>query len=159
MNNPKIKKFSNKAKAVVLGIAVLGAGGVGTLALLTDTSTTDISITSANFGLVVNDSATGSYKVDIDSDNMKPGDVRTGEITLTNESSIDSVITIDKSALAGFTSSVKDGDGAGAAEFSTVTLAEGESKKLTLDVTLPSTVTESPADQTLSITFNAEQTK
>lgn len=158
MNNPKIKKFSNKAKAVVLGVAVLGAGGVGTLALLTDTSTTDISITSANFGLVVNESDSGQYVVDIDGKNMKPGDVRTGEITLTNESSIDSVVTIDKGALVGFTSSVKDGVGPDAAEFSTVTLGEGESKKLTLDVTLPSSVTTTPDDQTLSVTFNAEQT-
>lgn len=154
MTNQKSQKFSNKAKAVVLGAAILASGAAGTFALLTDTSTTDINITSAGFGISVNDSATGVYEVAIDGENLKPGETRTGEITLKNDSTIPATVTVAKSALVNFTSDLKTADGE---DFTTVTLAEGETVDLDLTVGLDGAVTDSPADESLKVTFNAAQ--
>lgn len=156
MNTQKNKKFSNKAKAAALGLAVMATGTVGTLALLTDTSTTDINISSADFGITVNDSADGNYEVAFagGTENLKPGDVRSGDITITNDSTIDAAVTVTAGDLEGFTAAVTNVDDSA---FAGVTLAQGESVTLTVDVALPASATTSPADEVLNLTVNAAQ--
>lgn len=148
------KMFSTKAKTIVLASSVLVAGGVGTMALLTDTSTTAIEITSASVDLNVNGSSTGTYTVTMDSSNLKPGDVRTGTIVVKNDSSVPITVDATQSALTGFTSSVKDDANA---DVTRLNLAKGESKTLTLAIELPNSITTPPATQTLNVTFDADQ--
>lgn len=151
MTNPKNQKFSTKAKAVVLGAAILASGAAGTFALLSDTATTDITITSADFGIAI-----AGDGVTLDATNLKPGETRSGAVAVTNDSSIDAVITLDKSVLNGFDSSVTNAAGE---EFTTVTLPAGETTDLTLAVGLDADVTTPPAAETLKVTVNAAQTK
>lgn len=147
-------KFS-KVKAGVVAVAFIGASAVGTMALMTDTSTTDIKITSANLGLTVNGADSGTYIVDIESDNLKPGENRSGEITLLNDSSIPATITVDKSTLgAGWNQSLTNEDGE---QFTTVNVEGGESVNLNLTIGMDSDVTEPLEDDSLKITFNSEQ--
>jgi flagellar hook protein FlgE len=147
------KTFSNKAKAGILAASVVVAGGVGTMALLTDTSQTTIQITSASLGMSVNGEADGSYIVDMDSTNLSPGETRTGQITVKNDSTIPIVVDASKGSLTGFTSTLKDGP----ADVTQLNLAKGESKVLTLSIALPDTITAPPATQPLTVKFDASQ--
>lgn len=144
---------TNKIKATIAAGAILAVGGITTYSVLTDSATTNIDITSATFSLDVNGSETGTYNVVIDSDNLAPGETRNGDIVLTNKSSIPAIVSINKSELENYTASVTDDAG----EFTTVTLAPGASEELTLTVGLPEAETGSPADETLTVTFNATQ--
>lgn len=148
-----IKTLSTKAKVIALSAAVVAAGGVGTMALLTDTSTTAIEITSASLDLNVNGSAGPNYTVTMDSSNLRPGETRTGDITVRNDSTIPITVDATQSPLVDFTSSLKDG----ATEVSHLTLQKGESRKLTLSITLPGSITVPPANQTLNVSFHADQ--
>lgn len=146
---------TNKIKATIAAGAILAVGGITTYSLLSDSATTDIAITSATFQLDVNGSTTGTYNVVIDSDNLAPGETRSGDIVLTNNSSIPAIITMDKSVLDKYTASVTDA--VSGEEFTTVTLAPDASEELKLTVGLPETETGSPAMETLTVTFDAEQ--
>lgn len=144
-----------KAKAIIAGLAVLGAGTVGTMALLTDTTTATITITSANLGMVVNENAgAGTYTVEMDSSNLKPGDTREGTITVKNTGSIDADISAQLAGVSNFTATLENIDGT---PFASDTFEKGETRDLTLKVTLPAGTTTPPADENLSVTFNAEQ--
>lgn len=156
MNSTKTSKFPFKAKVAVLAVAAVGIGGVGTMALLTDTTTTDISVTSASLGLTVNESATGTYTVAIDTANMKPGDIRTAEVKVKNTSTIPAVITSTKGSLTQYTSTLQDDL---KADFTSAEFAANQEKKLTLTVKLPESITTPPATQTLKLKFDSEQTK
>lgn len=147
------KIFSTKAKIALLAATAVAAGGIGTMALLTDTSQTTIQITSASLSLNVNGETDGGYSVTMDSSNLKPGETRTGQITVKNDSSIPVTVDSTQTALTGFTSAIKDG----AADVGRLTLAPAESKVLTLSITLPTAITTPPATQQLKVTFDAAQ--
>lgn len=155
MNTVKNTKMSAKSKVALLAVAAIGLGSVGTMAVLTDTSTTNIEISSATLGLTVNEGENGTFQVAMDTDNMKPGDVRTGQIVVENESTIPAVITADKGALVNFTSTLKDGE----KDFTSDTFAKDQAKTLTVTVTLPENVTETPAAETLTLKFDSTQAK
>lgn len=148
------KTLSTKAKAGILAAAIVATGGVGTMALLTDTSETTIQITSASLSMSVNGESDGSYIVGMDSSNLKPGETRTGQITVKNDSTIPVTVDATKGALTGFTSTLKDG----ATDVTRLNLAEGESKTLTLSIALPESITTPPATQPLTVRFDAAQT-
>jgi uncharacterized membrane protein len=147
------KIFSNKVKAAVLATAVVATGGIGTMALLTDKSETKIEITSATLDLNVNGKTDGTYTVSMDTTNLRPGETRSGQITVKNDSSIPVTVDASQSALTGFTSAIKDG----AADATQLTLAPAESKVLTLSISLPQSITTPPATQELTVTFDANQ--
>lgn len=146
--------MSAKSKIALLAVGAIGLGSVGTMALLSDTSTTGIEITSASLALTVNGSEDGGYKVAIDTENMKPGDVRTGQITVANTSSIPADITSTKGTLVDFQSTLKDGE----TDFTAATFEAGETRTLDVTVTLPNTVTETPEEQELTLKFDSKQT-
>lgn len=154
MKTVKNTKMSAKSKVALLAVAAIGLGSVGTMAVLSDTSTTNIEISSATLGLTVNENAgAGTFTVVMDTDNMKPGDVRTGQIVVENDSTIPAVISADKGTLVNFTSTLKDGD----KDFTSDTFAKDQVKTLDITVTLPEGVTETPAAESLSLTFNSTQ--
>lgn len=156
MKTVKNTKMSAKSKIALLAVGAIGLGSVGTMAVLTDTATTGIEITSASLALTVNENRPdGTFDVAFNTENMKPGDVRTGQITVKNDSTIPAVITADKGALEVYESTLKDGD----KDFTTETFAVGQTKTLDVTVTLPAAVTETPEDETLTLTFDSEQTK
>lgn len=154
MKTVKNTKMSAKSKIALLAVGAIGLGSVGTMAVLTDTATTEINITSADLALIVNEDVNGEFFVEMDTENMKPGDVRTGQITVTNDSSIPAVITADKGDLVNFQSTLKDGD----KDFTSETFAVDQVKTLDVTVTLPEDVTETPADETLTLKFDSKQT-
>jgi uncharacterized membrane protein len=144
---------STKIRSTIAAAAILALGGVATFSLLSDTSTTNIDVSSATFELSVNGSTNGTYDVDIDATNLAPGDVRSGDIVLTNNSTVPATVTLDKNQLENYNVNVSDG----AAEFASVTLAPGASEELELTVGLDATETGSPAAEVLTLTFNANQ--
>lgn len=143
----------NKIKASIAATALFAVGGVATFSLLSDTSTTDIEVTSATFEMAVNDSTDGTYEVDLEATNLYPGETRSGDIELKNNSSIPATITLSKNELVSFEVDVDDG----VTPFTSTTLEPGASKELALSVGLDYTETGSPADETLTVTFTAEQ--
>lgn len=152
----KMSTKTNKIKATIAAGAILAIGGVTTFSLLSDSSTTDIAVTSATFELDVNTSTDGTYVVDLNAENLAPGEYRSGDIVLTNNSSIPAIIDLDKNDLVNYEVTLLD-DSSGE-EFSTVTLpANGGKEELTLTVGLNAAETGSPDGETLTVTFNAEQ--
>lgn len=146
-------KKPNKIKATIAAAALLAVGGVTTFSLLSDSSTTNIEVTSATFALSVNDSTSGTFVVGIDATNLAPGETRSGDITLRNNSSIPATVTLTKNTLVNYDVDVTDADGA----FDEVTLAPGATEELELSVGLDNSETGSPAAENLTLTFNANQ--
>ena len=154
MKTVKNTKMSAKAKVALLAVGAIGLGSIGTMAVLTDSSTTSIEITSATLGLVVNENeSAGTFDVVMNTENMKPGDVRTGQIVVENDSTIPAVISATKGSLVNFESTLKDG----AKDFTSDTFAVDQTKTLTVTVTLPEGVTETPAAETLTLKFDSTQ--
>lgn len=153
----KQKTFKNKIVIGGIAAALISTGVVGTMALLSSTATTEINITSATFEVTVNDEVTGvgtgDYQIDIDVENMAPGETRSGDITIVNESSIPVVITSTLSELDEFDAVLSEG----ATTFTSSVFTAGESRDLTLSVSLDENVTEVVSNENLQITFNAEQ--
>lgn len=145
---------SRKVRLTAALAALLAVGVTGTMALFSDSATTDISVTSAKFDLEVNGSSTGTYSVSIDATNISPGENRVGDIVLKNNSTVPATVSLASNGLSGFTSSVT---GAAAAPFTSVVIPAGGSEELDLTIGLPIATTVAPADQTLTLTFTADQ--
>jgi hypothetical protein len=154
MTIKKTSSLSSKFAMVGVAAALITGGVAGTMALLTDTSSSEIAITSASLDLNVNGTTDGSYNVVMDSSNIKPGEIRSGEIVVTNASTIPATITTSRNTLNTFVATLKDSANL---EFQTVELAPGASETLTLAIELPSEVTTPPADQALTVNFTSVQ--